>query len=159
MGETFSKAPIRVAVTGAAGNIGYALLWRIASGSCFGADQPVILQLLEIPPGMSRLEGVMMELRIPPSRLSTTSLVPRMQRSRSRTQMQRFLSAHAHVRKTWTAPIWWLRMAPSLWDKGKPSTRSPHDRSKSSWLATLATPTRLSRTPMHPILRTRVLAR
>ena len=63
MGETFSKAPIRVAVTGAAGNIGYALLWRIASGSCFGADQPVILQLLEIPPGMSRLEGVMMELR------------------------------------------------------------------------------------------------
>ena len=45
------KAPIRVAVTGAAGNIGYALLWRLASGSCFGPDQPVILQLLEIPPG------------------------------------------------------------------------------------------------------------
>ena len=43
------KAPIRVAVTGAAGNIGYSLLWRIASGNCFGADQPVILQLLEIP--------------------------------------------------------------------------------------------------------------
>jgi len=56
------KAPIRVAVTGAAGNIGYALLWRIASGDCFGADQPVILQLLEIPPGMERLNGVMMEL-------------------------------------------------------------------------------------------------
>ena len=56
------KAPIRVAVTGAAGNIGYALLWRIASGDCFGADQPVILQLLEIPPGMGRLEGVVMEL-------------------------------------------------------------------------------------------------
>ncbi len=56
------KAPIRVAVTGAAGNIGYALLWRIASGDCFGADQPVILQLLEIPPGMERLQGVVMEL-------------------------------------------------------------------------------------------------
>jgi malate dehydrogenase len=56
------KAPIRVAVTGAAGNIGYALLWRIASGSCFGEDQPVILQLLEIPPGMTRLEGVVMEI-------------------------------------------------------------------------------------------------
>lgn len=55
-------APIRVAVTGAAGNIGYALLWRIASGSCFGPDQPVILQLLEIPPGMDRLQGVVMEL-------------------------------------------------------------------------------------------------
>lgn len=56
------KAPIRVAVTGAAGNIGYSLLWRIASGNCFGADQPVILQLLEIPQGMDRLQGVCMEL-------------------------------------------------------------------------------------------------
>jgi len=56
-------APIRVAVTGAAGNIGYALLWRIASGSTFGPDQPIILQLLEIPPGMDKLEGVVMELR------------------------------------------------------------------------------------------------
>ncbi|HJM29610.1 MAG: malate dehydrogenase [Candidatus Thalassarchaeaceae archaeon] len=57
------RTPIQVAVTGAAGNIGYALLWRIASGDCFGANQPVILQLLEIPPGMQRLEGVIMELR------------------------------------------------------------------------------------------------
>lgn len=56
------NAPIRVAVTGAAGNIGYALLWRLASGDCFGADQPIILQLLEIPPGMERLNGVVMEL-------------------------------------------------------------------------------------------------
>lgn len=56
------NAPIRVAVTGAAGNIGYSLLWRIASGDCFGPDQPVILQLLEIPPAMSKLEGVVMEL-------------------------------------------------------------------------------------------------
>jgi len=56
------KQPIRVAVTGAAGNIGYALLFRIASGDCFGKDQPVILQLLEIPPGMKALEGVVMEL-------------------------------------------------------------------------------------------------
>ena len=55
--------PIRVAVTGAAGNIGYALLWRIASGDCFGSNQPIILQLLEIPPGMQRLEGVIMELK------------------------------------------------------------------------------------------------
>lgn len=57
-----TKPAIRVAVTGAAGNIGYSLLWRIASGDCFGADQPVILQLLEITPALSRLEGVMMEL-------------------------------------------------------------------------------------------------
>lgn len=56
------KAPLKVAVTGAAGNIGYALLFRIASGDCFGKDQPVILQLLEIPPAMGALEGVVMEL-------------------------------------------------------------------------------------------------
>ncbi len=56
------KAPIKVAVTGAAGNIGYALLFRIASGDCFGKDQPVILQLLEITPAMKALEGVVMEL-------------------------------------------------------------------------------------------------
>ncbi len=57
------KDTIRVAVTGAAGNIGYALLWRIASGDCFGTNQPVTLQLLEIPAGMQRLEGVIMELK------------------------------------------------------------------------------------------------
>jgi malate dehydrogenase len=56
------KSPIRVAVTGAAGNIGYALLFRIASGDCFGKEQPVILQLLEITPAMTALEGVVMEL-------------------------------------------------------------------------------------------------
>eukprot|EP01130_Rhizamoeba_saxonica_P018250 TRINITY_DN906_c0_g1_i1.p1 TRINITY_DN906_c0_g1~~TRINITY_DN906_c0_g1_i1.p1 ORF type:complete len:573 (-),score=149.93 TRINITY_DN906_c0_g1_i1:82-1800(-) len=54
--------PIRVAVTGAAGNIGYSLLFRIASGSMFG-NRPVILQLLEIPQGMKALEGTVMELK------------------------------------------------------------------------------------------------
>ncbi len=56
------KAPIRVAVTGAAGNIGYALLFRIASGHMFGPDQPVALNLIEIDPGMAALKGVAMEL-------------------------------------------------------------------------------------------------
>jgi|UniRef100_A0A7C1JJD1 malate dehydrogenase len=56
------KNPIRVSVTGAAGNIGYALLFRIANGDLFGPEQPVILQLLEIPPAMKALEGVAMEL-------------------------------------------------------------------------------------------------
>lgn len=56
------KDPIRVAVTGAAGNIGYALLFRIASGAMFGPDQPVALNLIEIEPGMSALKGVAMEL-------------------------------------------------------------------------------------------------
>jgi malate dehydrogenase len=56
------KAPVRVTVTGAAGQIGYALLFRIASGAMLGDDQPVILQLLDITPAMEALEGVRMEL-------------------------------------------------------------------------------------------------
>jgi malate dehydrogenase len=56
------KAPVRVTVTGAAGQIGYALLFRIASGAMLGNDQPVILQLLDITPAMEALEGVRMEL-------------------------------------------------------------------------------------------------
>jgi len=56
------KAPVRVTVTGAAGQIGYALLFRIASGAMLGDDQPVILQLLDITPALDALEGVRMEL-------------------------------------------------------------------------------------------------
>lgn len=56
------KAPVRVTVTGAAGQIGYSLLFRIASGDMLGSDQPVILQLLDITPAMDALEGVRMEL-------------------------------------------------------------------------------------------------
>src|ERR1700688_1944731 len=58
------KKPVRVAVTGAAGQIGYSLLFRIASGQMLGADQPVILQMLEIPDekAQNALKGVMMEL-------------------------------------------------------------------------------------------------
>jgi malate dehydrogenase len=55
-------APVRVAVTGAAGQIGYSLLFRVASGQLLGPDQPVILQLLEIPPALGALGGVVMEL-------------------------------------------------------------------------------------------------
>ena len=54
--------PVRVAITGAAGNIGYQLAFRIASGQLLGEDTPVILQLIEIPPAMKALEGVVMEL-------------------------------------------------------------------------------------------------
>ena len=56
------KPPVRVAVTGAAGQISYALLFRIASGDMLGQDQPVILQLLEIPPAMEALQGTVMEI-------------------------------------------------------------------------------------------------
>jgi len=57
-----STAPVKVAVTGAAGQIGYSLLFRIASGALFGPDQPVELRLLEITPALKALEGVVMEL-------------------------------------------------------------------------------------------------
>ncbi len=56
------KTPVRVAITGAAGQISYSLIFRVAAGDMLGMDQPVILQLLEIPPAMKALEGVVMEL-------------------------------------------------------------------------------------------------
>src|SRR5205814_1586310 len=56
------KTPIKVAVTGAAGHIGYALVFRIASGQMFGLDQPLSLHLIEIPVALGSLEGVVMEL-------------------------------------------------------------------------------------------------
>jgi malate dehydrogenase len=61
--EIFMKPPVRVAITGAAGQIGYQLCFRIAAGDMLGPDQPVILQLLEITPALGALEGVVMELR------------------------------------------------------------------------------------------------
>jgi malate dehydrogenase len=57
-----SKTPVRVAITGAAGQIGYQLAFRIASGQLFGPDQPIVLQLLEITPALGALSGVAMEL-------------------------------------------------------------------------------------------------
>jgi malate dehydrogenase len=57
------KTPVKVAVTGAAGQIGYSLLFRIASGSMFGPDQPVELHLIEIPQALGALDGVVMELQ------------------------------------------------------------------------------------------------
>ena len=56
------KSSVRVAVTGAAGNIGYAMIFRIAAGDLFGPDQPIVLQLIEIEPAMDALQGVVMEL-------------------------------------------------------------------------------------------------
>lgn len=56
------KTPVRVAITGAAGNIGYAMAFRIAAGDMLGQDQPIILQLLEIPNALEALQGVVMEL-------------------------------------------------------------------------------------------------
>jgi malate dehydrogenase len=56
------KKPVTVTITGAAGNIGYALAFRVASGQMLGPDQPVNLRLLEIPPAINAAQGVVMEL-------------------------------------------------------------------------------------------------
>ena len=56
-------APIRIAVTGGAGQIAYSLLFRLGNGEVFGPRQPIILQILEIPPAMNALQGVVMELQ------------------------------------------------------------------------------------------------
>src|SRR5712671_8019174 len=61
-GDGARRKPVHVTVTGAAGQIGYALLFRIASGELLGHDQPIVLRLLEIEPAMKALEGVAMEL-------------------------------------------------------------------------------------------------
>jgi malate dehydrogenase len=62
MANCAMKTPIKIAVTGAAGQIGYALLFRVASGQIFGPDQPLILHLIEIPDALGALDGVVMEL-------------------------------------------------------------------------------------------------
>jgi malate dehydrogenase len=62
MSTTISKTPLRVTITGAAGQIGYSLLFRIANGDMLGKDQPVILQLLDITPALPAVRGVVMEL-------------------------------------------------------------------------------------------------
>ena len=56
------KVPVRVAVTGAAGQISYSLLFRLAAGEMLGTDQPIILQLLEITPALEALQGTVMEI-------------------------------------------------------------------------------------------------
>ncbi|MEX2256014.1 MAG: malate dehydrogenase, partial [Acidimicrobiia bacterium] len=57
-----AKTPVHVTITGAAGQIGYALVHRVASGQLLGHDQPIVLRLLEIEPAMASLEGVVMEI-------------------------------------------------------------------------------------------------
>ena len=71
-----STTPVKVAVTGAAGQIGYSLLFRIASGSLFGPDTPVELRLLEITPALKALEGVCLLYTSPSPRDRTRSRMP-----------------------------------------------------------------------------------
>ena len=122
------KRPMRVAVTGAAGQIGYSLLFRIASGEMLGKDQPVILQLLEIPDEKAQkaLKGVMMELddcAFP--LLARHGRRPPIRRSRSRTSTSRCWSARARAAPAWSARTCSKPTARSSRRRARRSTRSP----------------------------------
>jgi hypothetical protein len=99
------KQPVRVAVTGAAGQIGYALLFRIASGEMLGKDQPVILQMLELPldKAQAALKGVMMELEDCAFRCWPAWSARTIRASRSRTPMSRCWSARVRAARAWNA--------------------------------------------------------
>ena len=122
------KKPMRVAVTGAAGQIGYSLLFRIASGEMLGKDQPVILQLLEIPDEKAQkaLKGVMMELDDCAFPL-LQSMVAHLRREgrRSRTWTWRCWSARARAARAWSARTCSRPTARSSCRRARPSTKSP----------------------------------
>ena len=116
------KPPVRVAVTGAAGQIGYSLLFRIASGEMLGTDQPVILQLLEIPDregaesAQGRDDGAR-GLRVPAAARHGRHASTR--RSRSRTPTSRCWSAPGRAARAWSARICCWRTRKIFIEQGK----------------------------------------
>ena len=116
------KAPVRVAVTGAAGQIGYALLFRIASGEMLGKDQPVILQLLEMPidKAQAALKGVMMELE--DCAFPLLAGMMRHRRSEGRVQgrrLSRCWSARGRAARAWSARTCCSRTRKIFIEQGK----------------------------------------
>lgn len=99
-----SKAPMRVAVTGAAGQIGYSLLFRIASGEMLGKDQPVILQLLDLPQAQKAAQGVMMGSTTAHFRCSQECLPPTTRMPPSRMPTSACWSVPVRVARAWNAP-------------------------------------------------------
>ena len=104
------KNPVRVTISGAAGNIGYALAFRVAAGDMLGPDQPVILQLLEITPALDALKGVAMELNDHCCAASSPLTTPM---SPSRTAITRSWSVPVRAAPAWSARICSPRTAPS----------------------------------------------
>ncbi len=119
------KDPVRVAVTGAAGQIGYSLLFRIASGSMLGPDQPVILQMLEITPALEGLAGRRhgaRGLRLPAARRHGADR--RRRRRLRRRRRRRCSSAPCRARTAWSAPTSSAPTAGSSSPRARPSSRS-----------------------------------
>ena len=136
------KTPVNVAITGAAGQIGYALAFRVASGQMLGADQPVNLHLLEITPALGALQGVVMELN--------DCAFPTLNRIVATDDAKvAFKDCHFALlvgarprgpgmeRKDRCSPM--HRSSPR---RARPSTRSPTATCACSWSATRPTPTR-----------------
>jgi malate dehydrogenase len=97
------KTPVNVAITGAAGNIGYALAFRVASGAMLGPDQPVNLHLLEITPSLGALQGVVMELNDCAFPTLNKIVATDDAKVAFRIAITRCWSAPAHVAPAWNA--------------------------------------------------------
>src|SRR4051812_29217191 len=139
-----TKKPIRVAVTGAAGNIGYSLLFRIAAGELLGPDQPVILQLLEIPveKAQQALKGVAMELEDCAFPLLQDIILADDPKVAFKDVNWRCSWAASPAAPAWSAPTCSRTTARSSSARARPSTRSLPTTRASRWWATPATPTR-----------------
>ena len=135
------KAPVRVTVTGAAGQIGYALLFRIASGSMLGDDQPVILQLLDITPAMDALGGVKMSSTIALFRFGRCDCNDDPEVAFKDCDYALLVGARPRG-PAWSAKTCWKPMRRYLAYKAKPLTTWPVVTSKYWLLVTLPTPTR-----------------
>ena len=143
-----SKTPVHVTVTGAAGQIGYSLLFRIASGEMFGADQPVVLRLLEIEPAMGALEGVVMELDDCAFPL-LAGIEPTSDAKTAFDGTSWALLVGSIPRKAgWSATTCSPSTAASSAPRARPSPPTPLPTCGCSWSATPATPTASSPGPM-----------
>ena len=139
-------APFVSRVTGAAGQIGYAILPRIASGQMLGPDQPVILQLLEVTPALKALDGVAMELDDCAFPL-LADMVKHRRRRRGLRRRRRVpcSSAPCPARPAWSAATCSRPTAPSSPCRARPSRPTPSADARCWWSATRPTPTRSSR--------------
>ena len=136
-----ASTPVKVAVTGAAGAIGYSLLFRIASGQMLGEDTPVELSLLEIPQAVKAAEGVAMELddcAFPLLARVDISDDPNVAFDGAQVACS---SARARAARAWSAPTCWRPTAGSSSRRARRSTRTPTLDSRCSSSATRRTPT------------------
>src|SRR5579875_1197421 len=134
-------SPVRVAVTGAAGQIGYSLLFRIASGAMLGPDQPVVLQLLEITPALGALRGVVMELEdCAFGLLAGVVATDDAEEAFGDANIALLVGARPRT-KAWSERTSWRPTGPSSPCRARPSPRQPPPTSGCWWWATQPTPT------------------